>query len=93
MIAGQMSGAFIVHGMAYLLTPPEYPGYLCATNPLEPENYDTISSPKPTKKHPEGTFFCPAYGDYDLVIDYDAARINLNNFYTTLDLCCKPAKA
>jgi hypothetical protein len=29
MVAGMMSGGFIMHGIGYLEKPPEEPGYLC----------------------------------------------------------------
>jgi hypothetical protein len=92
MILGQLSGAFIAHGVAYLELPPKYPGYLCALD-TDPTNFNTTCAPKPNANYPGMVTFCnnPAVAAYE--VDYSANPENLYNLYTHLDLCCKPRKA
>ena len=72
--------------------PPEYPGYLCSTATAT----DITCAPKPNPEFadvPVDTFFCnnPDITSYE--VDFAERPSNLYNFYTSLDLCCKPKRA
>lgn len=100
MILGQLSGGFIAHGIAYLEMPPEYPGYLCATDPQNPHDFNEICAPQANAAHPEVTLFIcpkPTFAKNPAVLDFEVdleeSPANLINLYTHLDLMCKPKKA
>lgn len=97
MILGQMSGGFIAHGIAYLELPPVYPGYLCK-NTTDPTSNWEECAPKPATHdydapNPSGIYYCDEQPDIAYEVDYAAADRNLYNFYTWLNLACKPKRA
>jgi len=108
MILGQMCGGFIAHGVAYLQLPPEYPGYLCAMQ-TDPTNYNTVCAPyyKKSNYTEPVVFFCPGVNNARTLttpptynpdvagweVNYGASPRNLYNFYSSLDLGCRPKSA
>lgn len=79
-----MSANLLTHGIAILELPPQEPyGFLCTYDP-NPDNFPTYPC------DPED--FCGKDNiNYD--VNYDESDENIYNWYTKLDLVCKPKSA
>ena len=81
MVLGMQSGGFITHGIAIIeLAPQEPGGYLCRNEDGSPPY---ACSPEDFCDDPSITY----------EVDFEVDRENVYNWYTKLDLMCKPKRA